>query len=292
MNNYGRLSRRAGLLGALASLAPLPRMAVAKGVWPSKTIKIICATQAGGLTDVFSRAYGDYLSEQTGQTVVVENKSGGGGSIAALALKAAEPDGHTLMTTVSTTLLGNRVLYKTLPYNPDTDFTLISLLPTGHLPLVAHKSTGATNVKEFIEFARNTKISFGSYAAGSMAHIICARLNRSFGLDMAVVNYRGEAPMWQDMHAGVIQAACATYAGATSVLDSGAGRAIAVPTLRRMRRLPDVATFVEQGLTDKAYQLMGWSALLGPSSMPKDVVERISSLMVEGGKSPKIQRLS
>ena len=140
------------------------------------------------------------------------------------------------------------MLNKSLPYDPDKDFSFISLLSAGHLPLVVHKSTGATNIKEFVEYARKNKVSFGSYAAGSFAHIVCVELNKLYGLDMVVVNYRGEAPMWQDMHAGAIQAAVGSYQAALSVIDAGTGRAIAVQTTKRMRKLPDVPTFIEQGL--------------------------------------------
>jgi hypothetical protein len=99
-----------------------------------------------------------------------------------------------------------------------------------------------------LEYARKKKVSLGSYAAGSFAHIVCVELNKLYGLDMVVVNYRGEAPMWQDMHAGAIQAAVGSYQAALSVIDAGTGRAIAVQTTKRMRKLPDVATFIEQGL--------------------------------------------
>ena len=156
--------------------------------------------------------------------MVVENKPGAGGSIAAQAVKAAPADGYTLMFTISTTMIMNRVLYKNLPYDADKDFVLISSMSAGHLPLVASKATGATNLKEFVEYARKNKVSIGTYAAGSYSHIAVAELNKHFGLQMEAVHYRGEAPMWQDLAAGVIQAASGSYAAASNVLQSGAGR--------------------------------------------------------------------
>ena len=144
-------------------------------------------------------------------------------------MKSSPADGYTLMFTISTTMIMNRVLYKTLPYDADKDFVLISSMSAGHLPFVAAKATGATNLKEFAEYARKNKVSVGTYAAGSYSHIAVAELNKHFGLQMEAVHYRGEAPMWQDLAAGVIQAASGSYAAASNVLQSGAGEAIAVP---------------------------------------------------------------
>jgi tripartite-type tricarboxylate transporter receptor subunit TctC len=284
------VNRRNFVVGCGAMLAGWPVGAKAEN-WPSKPVRIICAYPAGGITDLFARAYGEYIQTKSGHAVVVENRTGGGGAVAAIALKSAPADAHTLMITVSTTLLGNRVINKNLPYDAEKDFSHLALLSTGHLPLVAHKSTGANNIEEFVKYARTAKVSFGSYAAGSLAHIVCMELNKIYGLDMVVVNYRGEAPMWQDMHAGAVQIAMGSYQAASSVLETGTGRAIAVPTAKRMRKLPDVPTFAEQGLTDKAFQLMSWVGFLGQAGMPDAMVKSISDLLVEAGKSERVQKL-
>lgn len=259
--------------------------------WPSKPIRIIVGYPAGGLTDLFARSYGEYLSQKLGQPVVVENRAGAGGSLAAQAVKAAAPDGYTLMFTISTTMLMNRVLFKSLPYDADNDFELISSMSAGHLPLVASKATGATNLAEFVEYARKNKVSVGTYAAGSYAHMAIAELNKHFGLQMEAVHYRGEAPMWQDMGAGVIQGASGSIVAAASVLQTGAGRMIAVPTARRVKAFPDVATFIEQGVNAKVFQMQGFICLVGPKGMPEEMLQRLSSLMVEGGKSERVQKI-
>jgi tripartite-type tricarboxylate transporter receptor subunit TctC len=108
---------------------------------------------------------------------------------------------------------------------------------------------------------------------------------------MEVVHYRGEGPMWQDMLSGAIQAANGSVAAATSVLQSGAGRAIAVPQVKRMKKLPDVATFLEQGLTAKAFQVRGWVGLFAPTGTPAAIIERLSDLMVEAGKTPRLRQM-
>ena len=124
---------------AATAVAVLPAPSIAQA-WPSKPIKIICGYPAGGLTDIFARAYGEYISQKTGQPVTVENKAGASGAIAAEQVKSAPPDGHTLMWTISTTMIMNKVLFKKLPYDPDKDFVPISWMDAGHLPTIVNKN--------------------------------------------------------------------------------------------------------------------------------------------------------
>lgn len=259
--------------------------------WPSRPIKIVCGYPAGGFVDSLARIYGEYLSQKLGQPVVVENKAGASGSIGAGAVKQSPPDGHTLLIATTAVLAQNRVLFKTLPYDPDKDFALISSMSAGHLPFVVGKATNATNVKEFVEYARKNQTNVGTWGPGSYAHIVVAELNKRYELQMKAVHYRGESPMWQDFAAGVLQAAMGSYANAINALEFGAGKAIAVQTTARNRRLPDVPTFIEQGLDSKVFALAGYIFLAGPIDMPREIVERLSGLMVEAGKTDKIQKL-
>ena len=287
-----RSIRRQVLAGISAVGAPMLLSSIANAqTWPTKPIRIIVGYPPGGLTDIFARAYGEHLSQRLGQQVVVENRSGAGGSLAAQAVKNSPPDGYTLMFTISTTMIMNKVLYKSLPYDPDKDFVLISSMSAGHLPLIVNKKLGITNLKEFVEYARTNKVTLGTYAAGSYSHIAVAELNRIFGLKMEAVHYRGEAPMWQDVGAGVIAGGSGSVAAATSVLQSGIAVPIAVPQTKRMRILPNVATFQEQGVPDKAFQFKGFICLVGPTGMPPELVQRLSDLMVEGGKTEKVQKI-
>ena len=287
-----RPNRRTILAGLAAAGAPLLLGNNARAqTWPNKPIKIIVGYAAGGLTDLFARAYGEHLSNRLGQQVVVENRTGASGSLAAQAVKNSPPDGYTLMFTISTTMIMNKVLYKSLPYDPDKDFVLISSMSAGHLPLVVNKNLGVTNLKDFVEYARKNKLSVGTYGAGSYSHIAVAELNRIFGLQMEAVHYRGEALMWQDVGAGVIAGGSGSVAAAASVLQSGIGVPIAVPQTKRMRILPNVPTFQEQGVPDKAFQLKGFICIVGPAGMPPELVQRLSDLMVEGGKTEKVQKI-
>lgn len=290
------MSIRAGLRGTLCAaftlLTPvLYALPASADAWPARAIKIVVSTPAGGLTDAFARAYGDYISQQLKQPVIVENKSGASGAIAAQLVKDSPADGYTLLYTISSTLLGNRLMLKSLAYDPDKDFAIISMTPSGHLPLVAHSSTGANTLEELVAYARKNKISAGTYGVGSFAHIAAAELNKQFGLDMSIVQYRGEAPMWQDFAAGAIQVATGSYQAALPVLQAGHGRAIAVPTPVRMKKLPDTKTFGEQGIAGKVFTLTSFTMLLAPAATPADRVQRLSELMVEAGKSERVKKL-
>jgi tripartite-type tricarboxylate transporter receptor subunit TctC len=259
--------------------------------WPSRPIKIVCGFPAGGFVDSLARVFGEYLSQKLGQSVIVENKGGASGSIAAGAVKQSPPDGYTLLVAATAVLAQNRVLFKTLPYDPDRDFALISSMSAGHLPFVVGKATHVTNLKEFVEYARKNQTNVGTWGPGSYAHIVVEELNKRYALQIKAVHYRGESPMWQDFAAGVLQAAMGSYANAVNALEFGAGKAIAVQTATRNRKLPDVPTFIEQGLDSKVFALAGYVFLAGPIDMPPEIVERLSGLMVEAGKTDKIQKL-
>lgn len=276
-------------LGTAAALPFIGSKAWAQA-WPSKSIKILCGFPAGGIADLFARAYGEHLSQNLGQAVVVENKPGVGGGLAAQAVKASPADGYTLLFAITTTMVMNRVLYRNLPYDPDKDFVLISTMSAGSNVYVAHRSTGAGNVREFVEYARRNKTSVGTWGAGSGGHITVAELNRHFGLQMEAVHFRGMPPMLQDFSAGVLQAAQGPYNQVTNSLQTGTGRAIAVWP-RRCSKLPDVPTFLEQGVNSRQFGLRGYICLAGPSAMSQEIVERLSALMVEAGRGERVQRL-
>ena len=148
---------------------------MAQADWPTRPIRIVAGYPAGGQTDLFARTYGEYIRSETGQNVVVENKAGASGSVAAVEAKRAAPDGYTLMFTISTTMIMNRVLIKDIPYDADKDFTLVSIMPAGSLPFVAGEKTGAKTLAEFVAYAKKAeKVNVGTYGAG----LVCAHGDR------------------------------------------------------------------------------------------------------------------
>jgi tripartite-type tricarboxylate transporter receptor subunit TctC len=278
--------------GAAAAALPLVgSQAEAQAAWPNKPIKIIAGYPAGGQTDLFARTYGDVISKKIGQPIIVENKAGAGGTVAALEVKRAPADGYTWQFTISTTLIMNRALMKEVPYDTEKDFILISIMPSGSLPLVAANKTGAKNLKEFVDYCKKTdKVSVGTYAAGSYAHMAVAELNKQYGLKIEPVHYRGEAPMWADLAGQTLDGAIGSYGAAQAVLQGGRGQAVAV-SRRRNPLLPDVGTFLEQGAVSKCFQLTGFQSCSVPAGTPPEVVKKISELLVEAGKSDKVQEM-
>ena len=271
--------------GALAA----PAIAQA---WPARPIKIVCTYPPGGLTDIFSRAYGEFVSAKLGQPVVVENKTGAAGAIGAELVKQSPPDGYTRMFTNSTTMVQNKVLFKKLTYDPDKDFALVAWFNTGHLPTSVNKDIPVKDIAEFAAWCKGRKVSAATYGAGSFAHVVAATLNKSHGFTMEAVHYRGEGAMWQDVASGNVQTATGSYASQLPFLQQGAVKVIAVPTLERMKKLPDVPTFYEQGLTDKAFQVRGWVGCAAPAGTPEAIVQKLSDLMVEGGKTERALKIN
>jgi tripartite-type tricarboxylate transporter receptor subunit TctC len=152
---------------------------------------------------------------------VVENKSGAGGSVAALDVKRAAPDGYTLMYTISNAMTTNKVLYKNLQYDPDKDFDLISYIPVAGLPLVVSSNTGCKTFAEFVTFAKTEKVNVGTIGAGTFAHMCISEVNMFYGLNIEAVHYRGEGPTLTDVASGSIHGAIAGATTAQNVIDAG-----------------------------------------------------------------------
>jgi tripartite-type tricarboxylate transporter receptor subunit TctC len=288
------ISRR-HFIGSAAAASAFPLLASSAHAqqtdWPTRQIKIIAGYPAGGQTDLFARTYGEYIRGETGQNVVVENKAGASGSVAAVEAKRSAPDGYTLMFTISTTMIMNRVLIKDIPYDAEKDFVLVSIMPAGSLPFVAGEKTGAKTLAEFVAYAKKAeKVNIGTYGAGSYAHMAIVEMNKQYGLNMEAVHYRGEAPMWTDLAGGFIDGAHGSYSAALPVLQSNRGRAVAV-SRKRMSTLPDVPSFAEQGTTSRIFQLTGFQCCAVPAGTPQEIIQKLSKLLVAGGKTEKVRQL-
>ncbi|MDB5618983.1 tripartite tricarboxylate transporter substrate binding protein [Tardiphaga sp.] len=286
------LNRRQFIAAGAGAAALLSAPALVRAsTWPNKPIRMLAGSAAGGQTDQFARVYGEYLSRELGQTVVVENKAGAGGAVAATELKRADPDGHTLMICNTTAYMLNPVLIKDIKYNVPQDFAWIAVMPGGSLPFVVNEKVGAKTLQDFIDYARKTeKVNVGTYAAGSFAHMVIVELNKQYGLKMEAVHYRGEAPMWTDLAGGSIDAGIGSYAAALPMLQTGKARAVAV-SRRRIDALPDVATFREQGATSRAHSLLTFQGCVAPAKTPPEIVAKLSALCVAAGKSDRVREL-
>ena len=289
MNHIRRRLLHAGAGIAVASALPWTARAQA---WPAKPIRVVVGFPAGGLTDILARAYSEPLGAKLGQPVVVENKPGAGGMIAAAEVAKAPPDGYTFLFTISSTMNQNRVLYKNLAYDPDKDFTYVSGFDAGHLPLAVSAGVNVATMAEFIELARSGRVTMGNYSAGSYPHMVAAQVNKLYGTKIEPVHYKGEAPMWADLASGQITSAIGSIPAMAPHLQSGRVRPIAVPTTVRSPRLPDVRTFTEQGYTDQVFVIHGWIGMFAPAGLRKDIVARISSIHQESADTPRVKQIN
>ncbi|MBR0874250.1 tripartite tricarboxylate transporter substrate binding protein [Bradyrhizobium tropiciagri] len=283
--------RRFIAAGTAAAAMPLVSRGAAAQAWPSRQIRMICSYPAGGQTDLLARAFGEYISKQVGQTVVVENKAGASGSIGAAEVARAAPDGHTILCSISTTYVMNRAMMKNPGYDMDKDLTLVSVIPGAGLLLVASPKLGIKNLDDFIAFARRSgKVNFGTYSAGSAPHMTINELNKQYGLIIEPIHYRGEAPMWTGLAEGTLDVAMGSYTAAQTVLQGDRGVVFAVHT-KKVDAIPHVKTLPEQGATSKFFTVSGFSGWALPKATPQPIVDRLSELCVAANNDPKVKEV-
>ncbi|MBI5320262.1 tripartite tricarboxylate transporter substrate binding protein [Bradyrhizobium sp.] len=276
---------------AAAAMPFISRGASAQAAWPSRNIRMICSYPAGGQTDLLARAFGDFITRQVGKTVVVENKAGASGSIGAAEVARAEPDGHTILCSISTTYVMNRVMMKNPGYDMDKDLTLVSIIPGAGLLLVASPKSGVKSLDDLVAFAKKSgKVNFGTYSAGSAPHMTINELNKQYGLNIEPVHYRGEAPMWTGLAEGTLDVAMGSYTAAQSVLGSNLGVLFAVHS-KKVAAIPDVKTLPEQGATSKFFTLSGFSGWAVPKATPQPIVDRLAELFVAANNDPKVKEV-
>jgi tripartite-type tricarboxylate transporter receptor subunit TctC len=288
---FARLSRRDFIAAGTTAVAMpfLLRRASAQEVWPSRQIRMVCSYPAGGQTDLLARAFGEFISKQVGKTVVIENKPGASGSIGAADVARAEPDGHTILCSISTTYVMNRVMMKNPGYDMDKDLTLVSVIPGAGLLLVASPKAGVKTLDEFVAFVRKSgKVNFGTYSAGSAPHMTINELNKQYGLNIEPIHYRGEAPMWTGLAEGTLDVAMGSYTAAQSVLQSGRGVVFAVHS-KKVDAIPDIRTLPEQGATAKFFTVSGFTGWALPKATPQPIVDRLAGLCVAANSDPKVK---
>jgi tripartite-type tricarboxylate transporter receptor subunit TctC len=278
--------------GTAAAATPfILRGAAAQAQWPSRSIRMVCSYPAGGQTDLLARAFGDFIGRQVGQTVVNENKAGASGSIGAADVARAAPDGHTILCSISTTYVMNRVMMKNPGYDMDKDLTLVSIIPGAGLLLVASLASGVKSLDDFVAFARKKgQVNFGTYSAGSAPHMTINELNKQYGLKIEPIHYRGEAPMWTGLLDGTLDVAMGSYTAAQTVLQGDKGILFAVHS-RKVAAIPHVKTLPEQGATSKFFTISGFTGWALPKATPQPIVDRLAELCVAANSDPKVKEV-
>ena len=297
--------RRLCLAAGLAAL--LPAAAFAQASYPSQPIKFIVPYPAGGATDTLARSIGQKLSEAWGQPVLVENKVGASGTIGTALAARAPADGYTVLVGI-TALIQQQSLMDKLPYDPLKDFAAVTQIARSPSMLAVPLDSPAKNLKEFIALAKANpgKYSFGTYGAGTSAHIQGALFNQQAGLDMVHVPYNGAAPLVTALVGNQLPSAFVDSASARAQLKSI--RPLAVTGTQRIPGLPDVPSFQELGY--HSFDPYGWFGLFLPAATPAPVVQKLSDevnrilklpditarieglgLQVGGGKPEEFQKI-
>jgi tripartite-type tricarboxylate transporter receptor subunit TctC len=257
-------------------LALLSMASHAQQGWPDRPVKIIVPFPAGGVPDLLARVIADKLRVTLNQPIIVENRGGAGGNIGTDAVAKASPDGYTLMVSASGPLAINPSLYRSLPFNPITDFEPITLLAMVPNVLVVRKEFPATSVKEFIEYAKKNpgRINYGSIGNGSSQHLAATQFESATGTRMTHIPYRAAPQAVADLVGGQIDCMYQLVPNIAQQVKSGHVRALAVTTKTRSRALPDVPSMAEVGVRD--YDTAGWFGLLAPSGTPRPIVDRVN----------------
>jgi tripartite-type tricarboxylate transporter receptor subunit TctC len=286
--------RRQLLLGTAAAsaaglLAPGAR-AQAAG-WPNRSVRVIVPFPPGGLTDAYARMYCEALSKKFGQQFVIENKTGAGGTLGVGEMAKAAPDGYTLAISTSGPFWQAKVLYKKLSYTPVKDFDPIALFPSGALLVCVNDKVPARNTRELAAHAAKNPTAWGTYGAGSWAHMLGDVLNKQEKLNMVIAHYRGEAPMIVDLIGGQIQAAVGSVQGMLPHIQKGSIRAIAATGKVRTPRLPELPTLVEQGYTAPVFGMEGYLPFAAPVGTPREILARIAEGVREASQTPALKQL-
>jgi tripartite-type tricarboxylate transporter receptor subunit TctC len=255
--------------------------------WPDKPIKLIVSFAPGGVHDTLARVLQPKLTEALGQPIVVENRPGAGGNIAAEAVARSSPDGYTFLV-ASEAIATNEYLYVGLAYDPYKDLAPVAKLADYPMALIANPSVPAGNVKELVALAKAKpgSLSYGSAGIGASGHLAGELLNSVAGISMVHVPYKGGAPALADLVAGRIQVMFLSVSLSAPQAKQGKIKVLAVTGEQRSDKLPDVPTTAEQGFP--GVQALLFSSLLAPAATPGGVIRRMNAEVVKTLRAPEV----
>lgn len=270
--------RRLLCLAATATLAAAvwPLQALAQGAYPDKPVRFVVPYPPGGGTDVIARIVQGKLQAQLGQTIVIENRGGGGGSLGTDVVAKAAADGYTVLFTLSSHTI-NPAIFPKLPFDTERDFESVGIVASLPQILVAHPSFEANNVKELIALAKKKPLQFASVGNGSPSHLAGELLNLRAGLSITHIPYRGGGPAVTDVIGGQVPMLWVSIPAAAQFVKTGKLKALAVSTVKRSAAFPEVPTMQEAGVAD--FEVDSWYAMFVPAKTPKAIIDRLNKAM-------------
>jgi len=257
--------------------------------FPNKPITVIVPFAAGGPTDVVARLVGDHMSRTLGQTLVVENIGGAGGTIGMTRAAQARPDGYTIAVGNMGTQSAAPALYPNLKYDPATSFAQIGIVNYTPQAIVAKKATAAGNLKEFIDYlkANHSKLTYGHAGVGSISHVSGLVFNAKLGVKPSLVPYRGTAPAIQDLVGGQIDYMVDQSLNVIPQIKAGTIKVFAIAAPERLASLPDVPTTREAG---DDFIFSAWNAMVAPKGTPPDIVGKLADALSKALDDPAVQK--
>ena len=291
MNLTPRCAVQAWLLkiagwAALAAFGASPGLALAQA-YPNKAITLVVPFAAGGPTDVVARMLGAVMSKSLGQGVVIENKTGAGGTIAAAAVSRAAPDGYTFL--IHHNGMGTApALYRKLSYNPLTDFEYVSQVVDVPMTLLGRKDLPAKDFKELQAYlkANAGKVNLAHAGLGAVSHLCGMLFRQAVGVDLTTVPYQGTGPAMTALLGGQVDLLCDQTTQTTPHIKAGAVKLYGVTTPSRLKTLPDAPTLAEQGLT--GFQVVVWHGIYAPKGTPKEAVDKFGVALRAALKDPSV----
>src|SRR4051812_24974365 len=271
-----------------ATLACAATAALAQS-YPDKPIRFVVGFTPGGPSDILARALGQKLGERWNQQVVIENRPGAGGNVAAEAVAKSAPDGYTWLLGNNSILATNQSLYRSLGYDPVKDFAPVSLVAVQPNILVVNPRVPAHSVAELIALAKKSpgKLNYASSGSGAAAHLAGELFKAMAGVDLVHIPYKGAQPALTDVIAGQVQVMFATSASVIPFIQAGKLRALAVTTARRSASVPDLPTVSEAGVP--GFEAVTWHGVVVPAATPAPRVERLNRDIVRALAQPDLR---